>query len=208
MERNQAVLTFKRLPHAIYVGYAALLACSPMTSATEVAVSMDLAQSSAIGWGNQVAFLLSFTAILVLFGILSKRNPGICSTKWLPLLLFSVAEVGILASAAALETRADFLFLLGAVLRGCGMSGLMLAWFEIIVDLMPNVRHSSVMLPISLFVASLFGFVVVAFAIDIGATTAFLTPRYCSRSRCSSSTAARRRSMRSGMRRQTRTSTP
>ncbi|MEG0759164.1 MAG: helix-turn-helix transcriptional regulator [Raoultibacter sp.] len=148
----------KHLSPYLYFGYGMLLACSPKTSATEVAVSVDVVGISFLGWLDQVVFILCFIGAMALFSAFSRYLPSIFDRKGILPLSLCLAEIGVAIYAFAAMGPIDSSWaLFGSALRGIGYAGLTLAWLELFVDMTPRIRHAAIVFPLSLLVAAILG---------------------------------------------------
>lgn len=155
---KRKVLKRDKPPASVVMGYALLLASTPMTSATEIFSTSRLHTFESLGWSDQVVFTVFFALGMALLAYVprpastaSRRENG----SWVVPLCLVLAVVGVVVRGLAFFfENGAVLAVVGSALRGLGCSGLLAGWLELIVDIGSRRYRSAVILTSALLAAS------------------------------------------------------
>ncbi len=131
-----------------------------MTSSSEVALAIDIFGTGMLGLRCQIAFVAFFVLGMLLY---NKRYSfiSVFAQTWVLSAAIGIALAGVfLYIVVALGYLSDDVsvwgLIVGAALRGFGLSAISLAWNELLVDYTPRSIHASIVSPVSLLIAALF----------------------------------------------------
>ncbi|MEC4273642.1 helix-turn-helix transcriptional regulator [Adlercreutzia sp. R25] len=137
----------RKIMAAACAGFGIVLACSPLSSAVEVLVSLGLLTTGIGGWVDQAVFAVFFIASMGILGargrsglrLAAESGPGTIAT--LLLIEGGIVLVGAAELFSGERLAVDVVLTLGAALRGVGVCILLAAWMELFALLSPYVRH-------------------------------------------------------------------
>lgn len=155
------------------VGFGICLVCSPLSSAVEALVSLELLTAESGDWVDQAIFALFFIGVLCLLGhrsfsrlhLMTKAGPTILM---LALIEAGVALMDVAVSQGDLRSSADLLMGAGAALRGVGVGVLLATWIELLSLLSPYMKYFGIALTSAFVLCGLVALILGALAYQAG----------------------------------------